>query len=84
MMPIICKEVTMRLDICSNPVERAIAHVHTTFQDYDFNYSDGDEENEAGSADVENMYYVAKCKVSSCIYTSLSALNQRAYSEKGR
>ena len=30
-------------------------------QDYDFNYSDGDEANESGSTDLENMYYTAKC-----------------------
>ncbi|KAJ6520265.1 PCI domain-containing protein [Mycena sanguinolenta] len=29
---------------------------------YDFEYSDGDEANESGSADVENMYYKAKSK----------------------
>lgn len=30
-------------------------------QDYGFDYSDNDEANESGSADVENMYYTAKC-----------------------
>ncbi|KAK7063850.1 PCI domain-containing protein [Favolaschia claudopus] len=29
---------------------------------YDFEYSDGDEGNESGTADVENMYYKAKSK----------------------
>jgi len=32
------------------------------FQDYGFDYSDGDEANESGSADVENLYYTAKCE----------------------
>lgn len=32
-------------------------------QDYGFDYSDGDEGDEGGSADVENMYYKAKCMV---------------------
>lgn len=31
-------------------------------EDYGFDYSDGDEANESGSADVENMYYKAKSK----------------------
>ncbi|EAU92264.2 MYC1 [Coprinopsis cinerea okayama7 len=31
-------------------------------EDYDFDYSDNDDGNESGSADVENMYYVAKSK----------------------
>ncbi|KAL4251515.1 26S Proteasome and COP9 Signalosome Component [Abortiporus biennis] len=31
-------------------------------EDYDFDYSDDDEANEPGSADVENLYYVAKGK----------------------
>ncbi|KIM88750.1 hypothetical protein PILCRDRAFT_2939 [Piloderma croceum F 1598] len=31
-------------------------------EDYGFDYSDGDEANESGSADVENMYYTAKSK----------------------
>jgi hypothetical protein len=30
-------------------------------QNYDFDYSDGEDANESGSADVENMYYKAKC-----------------------
>lgn len=31
-------------------------------QDYGFDYSDDDDDdNNAGSADVENMYYTAKC-----------------------
>ena len=30
-------------------------------QDYGFDYSDNDEANESGSADVENLYYTAKC-----------------------
>lgn len=30
-------------------------------QDYGFDYSDGDDGDEGGSADVENMYYTAKC-----------------------
>lgn len=32
-------------------------------QDYGFDYSDDDEGNEAASADVENMYYTAKCEI---------------------
>ncbi|KAG9313994.1 PCI domain-containing protein [Chiua virens] len=31
-------------------------------EDYGFDYSDNDEANESGSADVENMYYTAKSK----------------------
>ncbi|KAI0068030.1 PCI-domain-containing protein [Artomyces pyxidatus] len=31
-------------------------------EDYGFDYSDGDDGDEAGSADVENMYYTAKSK----------------------
>ncbi|KII94022.1 hypothetical protein PLICRDRAFT_50014 [Plicaturopsis crispa FD-325 SS-3] len=31
-------------------------------EDYGFDYSDGDDANESGSADVENMYYTAKSK----------------------
>ncbi|KAJ7610967.1 PCI domain-containing protein [Roridomyces roridus] len=31
-------------------------------EDYGFDYSDGDEANESGSADVENLYYKAKSK----------------------
>jgi COP9 signalosome complex subunit 2 len=31
-------------------------------EDYGFDYSDGDEANESGTADVENMYYTAKSK----------------------
>jgi COP9 signalosome complex subunit 2 len=31
-------------------------------EDYGFDYSDGDEANQSGSADVENMYYTAKSK----------------------
>jgi COP9 signalosome complex subunit 2 len=30
-------------------------------EDYGFDYSDGDDADDAGSADVENMYYTAKC-----------------------
>ena len=30
-------------------------------KDYGFDYEEGDDENESGSADVENMYYSAKC-----------------------
>jgi len=30
-------------------------------EDYGFDYSDGDEANQSGSADVDNMYYTAKC-----------------------
>lgn len=33
-------------------------------EDYGFDYSDGDDANESGSADVENMYYTAKCMYS--------------------
>jgi hypothetical protein len=33
-------------------------------QDYGFDYSDNDEDaDESGSVDLENMYYVAKCKL---------------------
>ena len=42
-------------------------------QDYGFAYSDDDGDNEGGSADVENMYYTAKCTyktmVTSVAYT---------------
>ena len=31
-------------------------------QDYNFDYSDDDQEDAAASADVENMYYMAKCE----------------------
>ncbi|KAJ7361267.1 PCI domain-containing protein [Mycena albidolilacea] len=31
-------------------------------ENYDFDYSDGEDANESGSADVENMYYKAKSK----------------------
>jgi COP9 signalosome complex subunit 2 len=31
-------------------------------EDYDFTYSDGDDANDSGSVDVENMYYTAKSK----------------------
>ncbi|KAK2461487.1 hypothetical protein APHAL10511_005950 [Amanita phalloides] len=31
-------------------------------EDYDFDYSDGDDAEESGNADVENMYYKAKAK----------------------
>ena len=35
-----------------------------SLKDYDFTYSDNDDDaNESGSADVENMYYVAKCQL---------------------
>ena len=30
-------------------------------QDYDFDYSDGEDAEESGNVDVENMYYKAKC-----------------------
>jgi hypothetical protein len=35
--------------------------VNGVHQNYDFDYSDGEDANESGSADVENMYYKAKC-----------------------
>ena len=39
--------------------------IENAFQDYGFDYSDDDDEaNNAGSADVENLYYTAKCTVS--------------------
>lgn len=38
-------------------------HAHeTASQDYGFDYSGSDSGNEAESADVENMYYTAKCE----------------------
>jgi len=62
MMPTICKEATTRSvfpHTCSpNPCLRVPS------QDYGFDYSDNDEDNEAGGADLENMYYVAKCEFS--------------------
>ena len=33
----------------------------TLSQDYGLDYSDGDEADEAGDVDVENLYYTAKC-----------------------
>lgn len=32
-----------------------------SYQDYDFEYSDDDNDEESENADVENMYYTAKC-----------------------
>lgn len=32
------------------------------YQDYGFDYSDGDEAEEGGAPDLENMYYTAKCE----------------------
>ena len=30
-------------------------------EDYDFDYSDGEDADQPGNVDVENMYYKAKC-----------------------
>ena len=40
---------------------RAPASHQSVSQDYGFAYSDDDDANEPESADVENMYYTAKC-----------------------
>ncbi len=59
MMPITCKEATTR-SILRPRVYIRITH-QARLQDYGFDYSD-DDGNDAGSADVENMYYTAKCE----------------------
>ncbi|KAJ3715429.1 hypothetical protein C8R42DRAFT_680874 [Lentinula raphanica] len=58
-------------------------------EDYGFDYSDGDDAEEYGNADVENMYYTAKCELNDALqtYTQLlsytkSAAITRNYSEK--
>ena len=58
MMPITCKEATMRSIL--RQISVLVSLISLTSQDYGFDYSD-DDGNEAGSADVENMYYTAKC-----------------------
>ena len=40
-------------------ISQALSYTH--IQDYGFDYSDNEDANESGSADVENMYYKAKC-----------------------
>ena len=35
-------------------------------KDYGFDYSDGDEADDSGTPDLENMYYSAKCEPFSC------------------
>ena len=48
-------------------------------QDYNFDYSDDDQEDAAASADVENMYYMAKCEWSRprAAHTIPTGLKQR-------
>jgi hypothetical protein len=56
-MPNICKEAMTRFVHCLV----AWRTLSIKKQDYGFDYSDGDGVDDAVSADVENMYYTAKC-----------------------
>jgi hypothetical protein len=56
-MPNICKEAMTRFVDCLV----ALRTLSIKKQDYGFDYSDGDGVDDAASADVENMYYTAKC-----------------------
>ena len=66
MMPSICKEAKTRYRL---PFSFASSSRRYQ-QDYGFDYSDNDEANESGSADVENMYYTAKCASHSLLLLS--------------
>ena len=57
-MPIICKGVRTRSVHRGSSI---VADQPNVYQDYGFDYSDDGEGQEAESADVENMYYTAKC-----------------------
>ena len=52
-------EVSTSLSVYTR-VSLCLAHLPQS-QDYGFAYSDDDDGNEPESADVENMYYTAKC-----------------------
>ena len=55
---IICKEATTRFATADSSTFIDQCRV---YQDYNFDYSDDGEGEEAESADIENMYYTAKC-----------------------
>lgn len=78
MMPITCKEATTR----SAPTDSSAAVDQSyVYQDYGFDYSDDGEGEEAESADVENMYYTAKCTP---IFPHLRLILIPADSKEGR
>jgi hypothetical protein len=58
MMLITCKAAKTR-SVHRGP--SATVDLFRVYQDYGFDYSDDGEGEEAESADVENMYYTAKC-----------------------
>ena len=49
--------------------------MYTYLKDYDFDYSDGDEADDNGAPDLENMYYIAKCKIYICVRTAMLTLS---------
>ena len=51
-------------------------------QDYGFDYSDGENGDDTGTVDVENMYYTAKCSFSAPTPVVLALIRDR--SEKRR
>lgn len=46
-------------------------------QDYGFDYSDNDDAGDSGSADVENVYYTAKCAPPDLEYVEMLTRMQR-------
>ena len=69
-MPNTCKEATLRF----------VYHLATfgifsnRAQDYQFDYSDGENGDDSGTVDVENMYYTAKCSFSTPFHSCGSGL----------
>lgn len=51
-------------------------------QDYGFDYSDGENGDDTGTVDVENMYYTAKCPCLASLLWSLAYIGDP--SEKRR
>lgn len=67
MMLTTCKEATMRYSLTS-----PLPLYPNYLQDYGFDYSDDDQVNDdTGSVDLENMYYVAKCSRFTILYGNL-------------
>jgi len=49
-------------EVSESVISSAIQDWQHEWKDYGFDYSDNDETDKSGSADVENMYYTAKCE----------------------